>query len=298
MSRLNHPILILLLTSQIGAAPASSPTDRIASWMLVGGTGHDASHRFVHPDLFHRGWITFIDRKVLPQIRWGCKRIILRNPFGTSLDPNGGHYVHFTQYQQALQQTPWLTNGFVEQWKSITSRGIEIVAYIGNPDDDPAIQKLKPNPQALEQALSSNLKPYLDAAMSIGLDACAPYDEKSLSYTVAKQLRARGVRVYVEARPAKDMKHWFDFPVICEQNFWDRSDPGKAPDAVPLYATNEQLTGEILLIIVPDGELDWRWANAGKWEKRRAIDVLRSGKTAACPVDRFLELKTLRRELE
>jgi hypothetical protein len=146
--------------------------------------------------------------------------------------------------------------------------------------------------------LKLNVQPYLDAGMSIALDACVVHDDKSLSFQLARDLRSKGVRVYIEARPAKDQSYWYDFPVICEQNFWERSDPAKFPDAVPIYARNEQLTGEIVLIVVPDGEFDWTWPKAGKWEKRRTLAILRSGKTAACPIERFLLLKLTRRELE
>jgi hypothetical protein len=298
MNRANGLVLVLLCAVGLGAGPATVPSDRIASWQLIGGTGGEVSDRLVNRQWFARGWSTCIPKLISPQIRWGCRRIILRNPFGTTLGPDGSHWVHFTQYQQALQQTPWLTQDFVEQWKIIRQQEIEVVAYIGNPDDDPAITRLKNDPPALARALRANVEPYIAAGMSIGLDACVVHDDKSLSYSLAQDLRKAGVRVYVEARPAKGNPHWFDFPVICEQNFWERSNPAKFPDAVPLYARNEQLSGEIILIVVPDGELDWTWPNAGKWEKRRTQEVLRAGKTAACPVDRLLELKMLRRELE
>jgi hypothetical protein len=298
MSRPNLLVLLMVCSIGLGAGPATAPSDRIASWQLIGSTSGEVGDRLVNRQFFTRGWSTCIPKLISPQIRWGCKRIILRNPFGTSLAPDGGHWVHFTQYQQAVQQTPWLTADFVEQWKELTSRGIEVVAYIGNPDDDPAIIRIKDDGAALERALQTNVEPFIKAGMSIGLDACAPHDDKSLSYKLARDLRKSGVRVYVEARPGKDRHHWFDYPVICEQNFWERSDPAKFPDAVPLYARNEELTGEIILIVVPDVELDWSWPNAGKWEKRRTIEILRDGKTAACPVSRLLELKLLRRELE
>jgi hypothetical protein len=280
------------------AAPATAPADRIASWQIIGDTSQEAADRYVTRPLFQRGWATCMDKLLSHQVRWGCRRLLLRNPFGATPSPDGNHLVDFTQYQQALKQTPWLTQDFVPQMKNLTKQGIEVVAYIGNPDSDSNIQKVKSDPKALAEMLQANVQPYLDAGMSIGLDACVLHDDKSISLQLARDLRQRGVRVYVEARPPKDMPWWYDFPVICEQNFWERSDPAKFPDAAQLYARNEQLTGEIILIVVPDGQFDWSWPNAGKWEKRRTLDVLKSGKTAACPVGRFLEFRQTRKELE
>src|SRR5262245_50780139 len=125
-------LLLSFCTTLKGANPTTSPAERIASWQLIGGAGNP-DDRLVPRQLFYRGWSTCMDKLITPQIRWGCRRLFLRNPFGTSVAPSGEHWVHFTQYQQALKQTPWLTQDFVPQWKNVTRQGIEVVAYIGNP---------------------------------------------------------------------------------------------------------------------------------------------------------------------
>lgn len=283
-------LLTCLVLAAVARAQTTRPTERLASWLLIGGAGGGPEDRFVKRELFSDGWNSAIAAMIQPQVNWGCRRIFIRNPFGTRLEPNGQHYVEFSQYRQAVQQTPWLTTGFVSEWRRLTEKGIEIVAYIGNPDTDEYIQSLKDDPHAQWLALVDNVEPYIQARMSIALDAVAPRGADSLSYKLAEFLRATGVKVYIEARPVKEASHWFDYPVICEQNFWARSDPARHPDAATLYARNEQLTGEKVIIIVPPDGVTWKWDDRG-WELQRTRDVLNAGYTAAGPVFRYIELK-------
>jgi hypothetical protein len=291
--------LCLGLLASVAGAQATRP-DRIASWTLVGGATQNVKDRKVDRRNFNNGWQSYRRFVLQPQVDWGCRRIFLRNPFGTRTVADPTHDdIEFSQYEQALRETPWQTRDFVEQIRVLTSQNIEVVAYIGSPDIDPNIIALKDKPHELYEALWRNLAPYIQARCSIAFDASAPHNTNSLVFPLAQMLRRSGIRVYVEARPGLKDPHWFDYPIICEQNFWQRSDPAQYPDAA-WAARNEQLTGEKVIIVVPaDG--DWRWVRtvgegdqkeqvqlAGTWEADRARAVLGAGLTAALPMEQVL----------
>lgn len=280
--------LALTLSALTAHAQTTRPADRLMSWQLIGGAmGNAPEDRFIPKHWFTRGWQTAKADVIQPQLTWGVRRIILRNPFGTRLDPAGGHYVEYTQYDQAVKQTPWAVSGFVVQIKTVTSRGNEIVAYVGNPDDDLAIRALV-TPRERWEALGRNVEPYVKAGCSVALDACADKGRDSLSFAVANYLRACGVKVYVEPRPTVSATHWFDYPIMAHSDFWDRSDPAKHPDAAPIYARNDQLTGEIILLV--PHQADYTWAGRG-WDKQWALDTLKTGATAGLSMARVLELQ-------
>lgn len=215
---------------------------------VIGGSHPDPRRRMVGWNLLTEGWAAFIRKRVNPYLEIGVTRIILHNPFGILPDES----MQLDQYLTALEQPGlrMLTGGFIEAWKPVTARGIEVIAYVGCPRLDKDATRIdEEGGRAAGLAFSlSCLQPALDAGMSIGLDAAAPADGNSLTWDLAKHLKNQGVKVYVEARPYAEMSHWFDFPVICIDHFWRRSDPERHADA--LGAANGLLTGEILRMVV------------------------------------------------
>ncbi len=229
---------------------------------IIGGSHSDPRRRMVGWNIVTEGWAAFIRKRVDAYLEIGTTRVILHNPFGIL----PGEPMQLDQYLNALEQPGlrMLTVGFDRAWKPVTDRGVEVIAYIGCPrldTDATRIDEEEGRAAGLAFALRC-LQPALDAGMSIGLDAAAPADGDSLTWDLANHLRSEGVKVYVEARPHAEMSHWFDFPVICIDRFWRRSDPDLHSDAQG--AANHLLTGEILRMIIQyQIPADWESTEAG-----------------------------------
>lgn len=220
---------------------------------IIGNSDSDPRQRMVGWAIVTKGWAHFVRHNAEPYFAVGVKRMILHNPFGTLPD----EHMQLDQYLNALDQhgLRMLTHGFAKAWRPITDRGIEVIAYVGCPRldaDSKRIDKEEGREAALDYGIRS-LQPFLDANMSIALDAAAPAPMGSLTWALAEQLRTRGVVVYVEARPWASNPHWFDYGVISTDPFWKRSNPEDHRDS-RWGARNDQITGEILRMLVHNRE--------------------------------------------
>ena len=245
---------------------------------IIGNSDPNANKRRIGWGLIENGWKKFVQVRVEPYLAVGVQRVILHNPFGTL----PGEPMQLDQYLSALNSPGmWkLTRGFVEAWWPITERGIEVIAYVGCPRLDTDAQKIEEE-QGRAEALAfslSGLEPYLEAGMSIGLDAAAPAVGGSLTEDLAILLRDRGVKVYVEARPHATTPHWFDYPVICIDHYWWRSDPARHPDTKG--AATEVLNGEILRMVV-QYEIPETWtASEADYVVKASREIIAQGHTA------------------
>ena len=229
-------------------APELPMTERLVVDFIIGGSHPDQRRRQVGWNLIEKGWKHFVDKNVAAYLEGGAQRIILHNPFGSLK----GEAMQLDQYPNALAQLGLrrLTHDFVDAWSPVTGRGIEVIAYIGCPRLDPDATRIDEE-QGREAALAFSMdcvEPFLESGMSVALDASAPATAGSLTWDMAVALREIGVKVYVEARPHAVTPHWFDFPVICINHYWRRSDPDRHPDTKG--ASNAVLTGEILRMVV------------------------------------------------
>lgn len=249
---------------------------------FIGGSHSDPRRRLIGWNLIETGWRSLIDGRVEPYLQAGVTRLMLHNPFGTL----PGEPMQLDQYLTALE-TPgfrMVTTGFVEAWKPIVDRGVEVIAYVGCPRLDDDVQDLlETEGEAAALAYSIRcLQPFLDAGMSVGLDAAAPAEAGSVTHQLAEWLRARGVRVYVEARPPADQTHWFDYPVISTNVFWSRSDPEIHWDS-QWGVRNADLREEVLRIHIFDAPPE-DWAGTEADYKRKVVrEIQDAGDTPIMP---------------
>ena len=230
-------------------------TDRAIAWHTIGGRSTYMPYR-----------LAWLENDPLPESYWtspqftaelywtlnrGFQRIFLHNPFRQSPTSTEGG-MQFDQYLEAQVTTPWLTNRFVEIFKPVVESGVEVIAYVGSPDPyepgghngDCEQQALMEKPDLWWARAWSALQPFLDAGMSIGLDASVVTDANSYTYQLAEALRARGVRVYVESVPEVRNPHWGVYPFIMANSQWWWLVPGM-PQSMPL----SQLSGEIFRFV-------------------------------------------------
>lgn len=249
--------------------------DRVVSWLTIGGSTPDRSTRCVGWNIKRAGWRGFVKKVIDPQIAWGCRRFVLHNPFGAFPDED----MQFDQYIHASEAgLGWLCNGFVEAWRPVTQGGaggpIEVICYLGKLREDPDFQVLldRGNHQLWLERAWDSMRPALDAGMSIGLDSSAPAGKDDPVFKLAELLTSLGVKVYIEARPPRANTHWFNYPVICEESFWHRSNPAEHLDSAVWAARNDQLQGEIIRIITRVKQAE---------QPFKARSVLAEGHTAA-----------------
>lgn len=227
--------VLLVASSCIAAMPSTrpawekprSPKDRLICWFVIGWSDDNPPMRNIGWNLPQRGWETFVTMKVIPQLRWGARRILLHNPFGAI----GEEDMQFSQLQQA-QRTPGLEkitdiDAFVRAWKPITASGVEVIAYLGSPTKadrlygDPALQDSR-------QTIRVNaIAPFLAAGMSIALDAASGQDRHSDTYALASELRKKGIRVYIEALAPRSATWWHDYPAMATPWFYYHADRPK-----------------------------------------------------------------------
>src|SRR5688500_18347304 len=66
---------------------ARSPL-RLISWHTIGYSSKTVADRCVGRDIKRIGWTGFVRRAVQPELEWGCRRVVLHNPFGCLPDEN------------------------------------------------------------------------------------------------------------------------------------------------------------------------------------------------------------------
>ncbi len=230
-------------------------TSRIVAKYSIAHSSNDYSARLVGHGLTVDGWAPFIAEEILPALDAGFTRIDLHNPFGRGPDDT---FMAFDQYLDALVETPKLTEDFVELWKPITDSGVEVIAYMGSPRHDPIQVSLIDDPDAWWSRALAAVQPLVDAGMSIALDASANATGDLLDVALAEHLRDQGVRVYIEARPAADATHWFDYPLFLREATWEKQSPELRPIHIGRHAWDHELTGEVVRIVddADDGDLD------------------------------------------
>lgn len=231
--------------------------DHAIAWFTIGGATSYEPYRKV---LFQSDtppanfWSSYFG----PGSRWngnailsrGFQRVLVHNPFGhspfvTHSDGCTDGGMVFDQYLNAQTETPWLTNDFVSYWKPYVDSGLEVIAYIGSLDEVDNLDNascaqiaLQNNSSAYWTRAFQAIQPFLDAGMSIGLDASVATNNASFTYQMAQRLRAMGVRVYVESIPTRTNPHWAEFPFIIDNDLWWFS---TQPWAMPLSSMKSDI---------------------------------------------------------
>lgn len=221
---------------------------RVIAWYPIGHSSRDTSVRMVGRNLKKTGWDGFVKQSVLPVLkRYGFKRVMIHNPFGTL----PGEAMQFDQYLTAKKAgLNWLTDGFVAAWKPVTASGVEVIGYLGNPHLDPESQKLlksKGEKAVFERGWKA-IDPLVQSGMSIGYDAAVITGKNSATYHFAQMMRARGLKVYVEARPRIDKPWWFDYPVVAREDTWQKTMPTSPQAPNRKFASRADLKSDIVRI--------------------------------------------------
>jgi hypothetical protein len=250
-----------------------SPTrenDRFIAFVQIGYTSSNAAHRHVNDNLLN-GWKPWVLQSVDPIVDRGYTRIQLHNPFGT------GDYMELDQYLRAKEAgLNWLTDDFVEAFKPYTSKGIEIIAYIGLDKGDVTFGTTT---EQWFQRFWGSVQPMIDAGVSIALDSACLQPEQSNLYAAAQMLRAMDVKVYIESRQMQSYPQWANFGVFSEESWWHDSDPETNPDAGSWALPDDRITGEIIRWVhYPPSGYDFE--DPG-WRIPQVQDVLRDEHTVA-----------------
>ncbi len=256
------------------APPAPRPiAQRVIAWHPIGGASADESRRGVGFGVTERGWADYVTTRVLPQLDAGVRRILLHNPFGI---PAGDEPMSFDQHVEAQEEgLRGLTFGFAEAWRPVVEgrftdgEPVEVICYLGSLDTDADFRAILQDDSVGRaadwlQRVTASLDPALRAGMSIGFDSSSDLPEDSPEFRLIQLVRALGHRCYVEPRPLANRPRLHDFAVISTQQHWFRSDPARH-QGTDHNATNEQLTGEIVVLVNRMPDDDARSARARRY---------------------------------
>lgn len=274
-------------------------TQRLIDWYLIGHSSPVTEDRRTDWNIKTEGWSGFVKKYIEPALSWGADAIMLHNPFGAL----PGIDMEFDQFQQAATAgLTWLTGGpigkgFVDAWKPITKQR-EVIAYLGKHQGWTRFSRFLTYPMRgyWINRWYNAIRPILDAGMSIGFDASSGLTEADPECRAIQLIKSLGVPCYIEARPSKFAKQWWNYPVVSIDTWWHRSDPAVYQDAVPWAARNEDLTGEIMLLINAPRE-GHTWQDLGAWYPAAIKENLSGGHSATISVSTLTKLGVTRRDL-
>ncbi|HRK30309.1 MAG TPA: SdrD B-like domain-containing protein [Tepidisphaeraceae bacterium] len=257
------------------AEPANYDADRLVSFVQIGGSSTINADRRVGWNIKTAGWAGFVQTYIQPQVDWGIQRIILHNPFGT-LQSEGD----FRADQAILARESglnWLLDGFVAAWSPIIAQGVEVVAYVGTPMNDPSFNALN-DTDWWERVWDSFDLP-LSAGMKIGLDKSLAANPGSRDWALVEAIRNQGSDVYGEPRPPMAAPHWRSSSLFAEDWVWIETRP--ETNAETYWAANDsQITGDVTRLISrpPTGQT---WGTVLQWAPAYIRNILREGHSAS-----------------
>lgn len=264
------------------AEPATYDANKLISFLQIGGTNTIAADRNVGWNIKTQGWSGFISQYVQPQIDWGVRRVMLHNPFG-SLE--GQHFRADQAIAAREAGLNWLLDDFVSAWAPVIAQGVEVVAYVGSPMNDPSFDGL--DDRAWWDRVLDAFDLPLQAGMNIGLDMSLAANPGSRDWAFVEEVRTRGLDVYGEPRPPEAALHWRSSRLFAEDWIWQDTNPEFNPDTY-WAARDSQITGEVTRLISrpPEGET---WATMGIWGPAYARAIMRQGHVAALSVLALLQ---------
>lgn len=226
------------------------PIERLfACWAI--GSGGDPSRRMLQWIKPENGWRGFIDTYVKPVLAQGVTKVWLHSPFGRegtrtlkfSDGQTGPSNYRFDEFLcSKLAGLEWNTDGFVEAIKPWTKTGIEVCCYLGTLDGTFEFEdRGKYSQRKFFQRVTDSLAPVLDSGCSVAIDSSCRASADSYVYAVLSLLKARGVRVYIEAVPLLTHPHLFGMDLVCGNTHWTN-----VVNNPQLYPKVSQLTGKIV----------------------------------------------------
>ena len=217
-----HASAAVVFAYRQAAPPAQYQVNQLVDYLLIGGGSSNAANRYVDQAALGNGWGPYTHRVVKPDIDWGVQRILLDNPFGVMA--NG--YFQADQFLQAQSAgLTWLTDDFVQAWRPVAQSGVEVIAYIGNPDAESTFQALTSDPAAWNARFDASVAPFVQAGISIAFDLGQRFSPGDLFNQALDQLKGEGVKVYLENRPTEYTSYNWQFPIIAVQPGWVSTNP-------------------------------------------------------------------------
>lgn len=262
------------------APPAHYQVNQLVDYFLIGWSSSNAADRFVSQTMLGNGWGAFIQQSVQPDINWGVRRIELHNPFGVT---SGTGYFSASQFLEAQADgLTWLTDDFVQAWQPITQSGVEVVAYIGNPDYDPSLHALVWDPAAWNARFDASIAPLVQAGMSIAFDYGQAFTPGDLYNQALDRLKAEGVKVYLENRPAEGLPYNWQFPIIAMEPGWDGTNPYVDP-AQDWAAKNSELGGGSVVRLLQNLPAGGSWSDKS-WLLSDLQSIFQDGDSAGISI--------------
>lgn len=191
----------------------------ISLYTIGGGNGLRGDIRYVPDDLPSIGWTGFVDTRIVPAEKLGYgSPLMLANPGG--LAPSGR--MGFSQFRDArLAGCDFLVDDFVEAWAPVSERR-EVIAYVGNLQDDPWFQPPLSRRSYLLRFWECLALP-LKARCSIAIDAYFPATD-TLAWECGQRLRDRvasyGRRALCEPCPSPNLPHLFPWSCVITEWYW------------------------------------------------------------------------------
>lgn len=229
------------------------PIERIiAAWFI--SSGPETNPRMLQWIKPESGWAGFVKTYVEPVLSQGIKRIWLHGPFGRegmrtlkfSDGASGPSNYRLDEYLCSKHAgLEWNYEGFVETFKPLTKAGIEVIAYLGTAEGQPEFEDMNKYAQKkFFQRLTDSLAPILDSGCSLSIDSSSRASSGSWLLNHMSTLKARGIRVIVEAIPTLKNTELHKWDMVCCDTHW--------PNVVnnpQIYPKVEDLGGEVVRMI-------------------------------------------------
>lgn len=220
------------------------------------------------------GWKRFVVTHVQPLVDKGVKTIQLHNPGGHDL---AGGNMRFRQFSIARERGLDYVNDFTEAFRPLVEQGVDVIAYIGCPDDmdilrdrdgnldrTPGLDEndawIKHNPYSMRDLrflIQWEYQHVSQAGVRLGLDAVTEQGPDSLSWWLAHYEAKHGRRPVVEMTAQNQHRHWW----------------GPEFDQVILYRSfrPRQVEGTSLVFL-----RDWPQLGCGDWYEGTTYILFRS----------------------
>ncbi len=187
-----------------GRPPAPLDYSKLISFMGLGGQA-DPAHMHSHLSTYNISWADFVQQRIVPELDWGVRRIMLHLPFGKD-ETTGSH--SFDSYIVAQQRgLTIIVSGFEEEIRKVIAgeytagEPVEVICYLGALGLDPDFIQLMDEQHGGDDWILRfwwSVKPVLDAGCSVAFDAAATWPPDGPEHHIAKTIRALGTKVYIE----------------------------------------------------------------------------------------------------
>lgn len=175
----------------------------------------------VRPEFVERGWEKFVDDFVMPEVEWGCRRVLLHMPFSAQADT-----YQFDQWIHAKNDGLITTVNFVPTMRRLRALGVEPIIYTGTLSSDRNFDKLRGlyKGDNYGRRIIDSIAPMLDAGCSIAFDYANVYKVGTVEYESIDWGRAlcvdSGGRAYIEPAPGKANPHMIGWDSLTQYRWY------------------------------------------------------------------------------